>query len=287
MLYELDCANFAKGNGSNRLKMNASSSIAEKEILSEIPKSSNNSNNKVYGPELPSNHDLLSNRNKNISITNTWNGKSYEKEDSSSENEMEVSSSDQEKRSNNTPQKDVNSKSVMSNNSTSYSNLNKLLPSNHVNNKVESSSNSVVPSIQSMTKLVPYDDESNSSEESSSNSPVENNSRLSTAAAVGEWKVTSTTNDIENSMSKSEWSKKKSNSTVNELLKMSHSGYTMSVTSWNGNRAQLESEVINEKKEERKRCYIDDEDQGRTKHVKTVNNHFKSNPGYNPIQVSI
>lgn len=85
------------------------------------------------------------------------------------------------------------------------------------------------------------------------------------------------------------WDKKKSEtdkSTVNELLRMSHTGYGAPVSSWNGTRAQLDKEVNNERREERKRALSDNSDQGRVKHQK-INSHgaYKSNPGYNPIQV--
>lgn len=85
------------------------------------------------------------------------------------------------------------------------------------------------------------------------------------------------------------WDKKKSDSdrsTVNELLRMSHTGYGAPVSTWNGTRAQLDKEVNNERREERKRALSDNSDQGRVKHQK-LNSHgsYKSNPGYNPIQV--
>lgn len=91
------------------------------------------------------------------------------------------------------------------------------------------------------------------------------------------------------------WEKKKTptpqttssgqNNTVNELFKMSHGGYSAPVSTWNGTRSQLDKEVNNERREERKRTLApDSSDQGRAKHIKTSSS-FKSNPGYNPIQV--
>nr|CAI5854430.1 unnamed protein product [Callosobruchus analis] len=76
--------------------------------------------------------------------------------------------------------------------------------------------------------------------------------------------------------------------TVSELFKMSHSGYSAPVTSWNGTRSQLDREIHEERREERKRSLADSShDQNlKAKHQKTnnYNNHYKSNPGYNPIQ---
>lgn len=121
-----------------------------------------------------------------------------------------------------------------------------------------------------LTKLVPYEtDDSSCSEESTH----DNEYRVSTKAAVGEWKVTSTE------------SHKKQDGTINELFKMSHSGYSAPVASWNGTKAQLTKEISNERREERKRSFSDSLDQGKVKHQKTNNNSpFKSNPGYNPVQ---
>lgn len=137
--------------------------------------------------------------------------------------------------------------------------------------------------------MVPYDDESSSSDDVS---VEEVDSRISTKAAGGEWKVTSTTDTIDSSSpdSKNNWNKKNSakekSSTVTELLKMSHSGYGAPVNSWNGSRAQMEKDIISERREDRKRTLADNADQGRVKHVKLNSNNFKANAGYNPIQVS-
>lgn len=114
---------------------------------------------------------------------------------------------------------------------------------------------------------------------------------------LGEWKVTPYTPSNNNNNASQElsaegrsWERKKSETdrgTVNELLRLSHSGYGAPVSTWNGTRAQLDKEVNNERREERKRPLSDNSDQGRAKHPK-LNSHgsYKSNPGYNPIQVS-
>ncbi|KAG8041228.1 hypothetical protein G9C98_002216 [Cotesia typhae] len=77
--------------------------------------------------------------------------------------------------------------------------------------------------------------------------------------------------------------------TVSHLYKMSHRGYgSSSVTTWNGSRTQMDREVDNERREERKRHFnADDEemDRGRTKKVKSHREYeSRSNPGYNPFQ---
>lgn len=89
------------------------------------------------------------------------------------------------------------------------------------------------------------------------------------------------------------WEKKKTErllsdrGTVNELLRMSHSGYGAPVSTWNGTRTQLDKEVSNERREERKRMMMDNGDQGRIKRPKVcMRDSYKSNPGYNPVQVN-
>ncbi|XP_018317211.1 ubiquitin carboxyl-terminal hydrolase 36 isoform X2 [Mycetomoellerius zeteki] len=63
---------------------------------------------------------------------------------------------------------------------------------------------------------------------------------------------------------------------VSHLLKMSHRGYgSSSVMNWNGNRTQLDRDVDNDRREERKRHFnADDEeiDKGRTKKIKDHTN---------------
>lgn len=160
----------------------------------------------------------------------------------------------------------------------------------------------------SITRLVPYDmDDSSNSEDSGLTSSETNK----VSASNGEWKVTSTVEPIicETSsfstcaQATDSWhpsTKKNSSGSINkklenrsngevvrELVKMSHSGYSTSVSTWNGTRALLDKEVANEKREERKRTLVDlanSSDQGRVKHVKTHHDHYKSNPDYNPIQ---
>lgn len=136
-------------------------------------------------------------------------------------------------------------------------------------------------------KLVPYDMDDSSDE--SSHSPAEAEPK----ATAGEWKVTPAHSVAEEPSSEGKsWDKKKApptgdRGTVNELLRMSHSGYGAPVSSWNGTRAQLDKEVGNERRENnRKRPLADGGEQGRVKHQKVNGNgSYKSNPGYNPIQV--
>ncbi|KAK9871516.1 hypothetical protein WA026_012887 [Henosepilachna vigintioctopunctata] len=143
----------------------------------------------------------------------------------------------------------------------------------------------------SVTKLVPYDaDDSSNSEDSS---PLVNTmSEKTTSDTVnGKWNVTTTADrSYEPSSVGKSWTKNKSQSDkiVKELYRMSHNGYSAPVSTWNGTRAHLDKEVINERREERKRSLAeisDSEDHGRTKHIKSHNNYTtKSNPGFNIVQ---
>ncbi|KAL6441917.1 hypothetical protein ACFW04_002356 [Cataglyphis niger] len=80
--------------------------------------------------------------------------------------------------------------------------------------------------------------------------------------------------------------------TVSHLLKMSHRGYgSTSVTNWNGSRTQLDRDVDNDRREERKRHFnADDEemDRGRVKKVKDHSSrrsyNERSNANYNSFQ---
>ncbi|XP_024889248.1 ubiquitin carboxyl-terminal hydrolase 36-like isoform X1 [Temnothorax curvispinosus] len=77
--------------------------------------------------------------------------------------------------------------------------------------------------------------------------------------------------------------------TVSHLMKMSHRGYgSSSVTNWNGNRTQLDRDVDNDRREERKRHFnADDEeiDKGRTKKVKDyTNRRYEDRSSYNSFQ---
>lgn len=144
-----------------------------------------------------------------------------------------------------------------------------------------------------LTKLVPYDmDDSSNCSDESSHSPAEAETCIAPKSTINDWKVTTAAVVAEEPSSEGKsWDRKKvetNRNTVNELLHMSHSGYGAPVSSWNGTRAQLDKEVNNERREERKRALSDNSDQGRTKHAKIVNSNgsCKSNPGYNPIQVS-
>lgn len=66
------------------------------------------------------------------------------------------------------------------------------------------------------------------------------------------------------------------NEVVNQLYQFSHRGYGGPVRSWNGQQTNMDRELSNERREERKRQYEDDcdteMDRGRTKKVKT---HFQ------------
>lgn len=139
--------------------------------------------------------------------------------------------------------------------------------------------------------LVPYESDDTSSSDDSNQSAQEVESRVSTKAAVGDWQVSSSTDiNHEPSSAGKSWDRKKmlaqqnNQNPVNELFKMSHSGYSAPVSSWNGTRSQLDKEVSNERRDDRKRSLADSSDQGRVKHQK-INSNYKSNPGYNPIQV--
>ncbi|CAH1961940.1 unnamed protein product [Acanthoscelides obtectus] len=162
--------------------------------------------------------------------------------------------------------------------------------------------------------LVPYETDETSSSEDSNHSAAEATKWATTKATVGDWQVTSST-DVDHepsSQGRVGWEKNKfpgqtttsssstgsqqgvgsqqsQDNTVSELFKMSHSGYSAPVTTWNGTRSQLDKEVNEERREERKRNLADtSQDQNqKAKHLKTNNynnNHYKSNPGYNPIQ---
>ncbi|XP_014485886.1 PREDICTED: ubiquitin carboxyl-terminal hydrolase 36 isoform X2 [Dinoponera quadriceps] len=77
--------------------------------------------------------------------------------------------------------------------------------------------------------------------------------------------------------------------TVSHLHKMSYRGYgSPSVISWNGSRTQLERDVENDRREERKRHFnVDDEeiDRGRVKKVKDRRSYEnRASMNYNPIQ---
>lgn len=80
--------------------------------------------------------------------------------------------------------------------------------------------------------------------------------------------------------------------TLSHLLKMSNRGYSSSsVTNWNGNRTQLDRDVDNDRREERKRHFNADDDEidkGRTKKIKDHANRRsyeeRSNTSHNSFQ---
>ncbi|XP_001662174.2 ubiquitin carboxyl-terminal hydrolase 36 isoform X1 [Aedes aegypti] len=81
------------------------------------------------------------------------------------------------------------------------------------------------------------------------------------------------------------------NDVVNQLYQFSHRGYGAPVRSWNGQQTNMDRELSNERREDRKRQYEDDcdteMDRGRTKKVKT---HFyhqqqRQQQQHNPFQM--
>ncbi|XP_076272453.1 ubiquitin specific peptidase 36 isoform X1 [Rhynchophorus ferrugineus] len=135
--------------------------------------------------------------------------------------------------------------------------------------------------------LVPYETGDTSGSEDSNHS---DSNRVVTKGTAGEWQVTSSTDVMP--QNSSEWHEKKKNmeissgSVVSELLKMSSTGYSVPVNTWQTVKSQLEKEVSEEKRAERKRSFADSTDQGRVKHSKVSSTYTngKSNPGYNPVQ---
>lgn len=280
MLYELENAPFAQKstmNGtsnSSKLKLNQSPQ-QDREKTFHTVQINGNTCNKPYGPELPPKLDRQNGNSSHI------NGNKYQTNDTNkTPPHIKLNGVVKDEKNTHVTQR------TSTTNITPKVLLHKInIKENGTTNENNTTTTNVSSSTNPITKLVPYDDESSSSDsESSSRSPEETNSRVSTKAAIGEWKVTSTSD----MPSLDENTTKKNEKIVSELLKMSHGGYSAPVTSWNGTRATLEKEIANEKREDRKRTLSDDtEQQGRVKHIKTNNNeNFKSNPGYNPIQVS-
>lgn len=147
-----------------------------------------------------------------------------------------------------------------------------------------------------LTKLVPYEVNDSSSSSSSEDSPPasnqwnnSSNNTISTKATVGTWQVSPTHNKVIGPSLHGQTGWKGRSEPVNELIRMSHEGYTAPVSTWNGNRAQLDRQIANERREERKRCMMDNSDRGRIKHARGNNSiSFQySAPGYNPFQVYI
>ncbi|RZC32168.1 ubiquitin carboxyl-terminal hydrolase 36, partial [Asbolus verrucosus] len=306
MLYELESSPFTQ----------KSSSTANNKIKSPISPELGSSNNtskttvngigftsdKVYGPELPP--DRVEKKVNGTTATPVTNGngngndnhfESSGTSDSESENAHGRKSSQKENKPVPTSQLPPKKTSLSTNNDVktpkpplSQKLQNRTLSSTqNVTNNAATQINSSESSVKHKetvlqplpTKLVPYETDDSSCSDESNQSPHELEYRVSTKAAVGEWKVTST----EPTSQSKNWTEKKQDGTVNELFKMSHSGYSAPVSSWNGTRAQLDKQISAERREDRKRSFMDSSDQGKVKHQK-MNNSYKSNPGYNPVQ---
>lgn len=321
MLYELESAPFAQKPSTvttNKLKTlpsNPSSSSTsscstqvnnnnnkEQTFLNNNIKQNGITSGKVYGPELPAsmNGGVVVNGNGRNDSSSSSSSSESDTETVKSETERVLPAPSMPLLTSKIPEKpsaprdDINTKSPPV-----------LKPQNRPSSS-SFKSTTTAASAPVLTKLVPYemDDSSNCSDESSCSRAETDTTRITTkAATVGEWKVTAfipsstatttttTTQETQSSEGGKSWERKKSenSTTVGELMRMSHSGYGAPVSTWNGTRAQLDKEVNNERREERKRALCDNsEPQGRgPKHPKLNNSHgsYKSNPGYNPIQV--
>lgn len=315
MLYELESPPYTQKPATattNKIKIsplletshtsntNTNNISAPKTVLNGIGFTSN----KVYGPELPPDR-IEKTENGNVSSTNgdgKHNSPSNSSEsDSDIENVITVPSN---KKTSLVKEMDISSTSHEIQTSVSTSHHNKAhtpLSSPNISTSISSLSSpdstpkkdKDVPNTNpQLTKsLVPYESDDTSCSDDSNQSPNEIESRVSTEAAVGEWQVTSSTDiNQEPSSEGGSWEKKKPSQPLNgqnavsDLFKMSHSGYSAPISSWNGTRSQLDKEINNERREDRKRALVDSSDQGRVKHPKLSSN-YKSNPGYNPIQV--
>nr|XP_022901979.1 ubiquitin carboxyl-terminal hydrolase 36 [Onthophagus taurus] len=321
ILYELECPPFPqKANGLTTVASKTASSTTNNTSTSSSvsldtispshptkPHINGNTSNKVYGPELPpekqkqlEKQEKVSQSSQNGAVSSSANGNSalhssdsLELSSSDSDNESERKDTKQEKRE--TTQKTNNQCDNMSKSSKLVKNPVVESSPNQVTKEAKYSSNnselvmassvsSSTSSSQSVKKLVPYDDD----ESTTSSEDVQENSRICTKATGRDWKVTSTSEEVLSEGSSS-WEKKNTNnrSTVNELLKMSHDGYSAPVNSWNGTRSTMDKEVkknfYERREEDRKRSLNDSMDQGRTKYVKNSNGD-KVNPGYNRVQ---
>lgn len=280
MLYELESAPYAQKSSTitaNKLKTLPNNTTTSTQI-NPIKSSNGITSDKVYGPELPP-----ASMNGNGIITNGKNDSSS----SSSESETET-----------TVKRLLPAPSMPSISKIPSPVHEKSPPVLKPQNRPSSSTfKAATTTTTPVTKLVPYemDDSSNCSDESNSSE-----TRIKPKATISEWKVTtftpttttstSTSTQQEPSSEGRSWERKKSENTVGELMRMSHSGYGAPVSTWNGTRAQLDKEVNNERREERKRTLTDSsseqqQQQSRAKHPKL--NNYKSNPGYNPIQVIV
>lgn len=274
-------------NGKNKYPESSSSSESDSEIAE---KSSQDDNNKAASSTLAK---------RNTPTNDDGNSKSCPAKLPTSNGSLGMPSTNHSGSSNNSEDEDKKTRSPVSKHQhsaplMSMPSLNNSLSQSHEANKEIAKGDYKVATTAQITKLVPYDmDDSSNCSDESSHSPAEAESHVTPKATAGDWKVTDANNiaDEPSSEGKS-WNKKKvqgDRSTVNELLRMSHSGYGAPVSSWNGTRAQLDKEVNNERRENnRKRPPSDLSDQGRNKHQKmNTNGSYKSNPGYNPIQVSV
>lgn len=160
---------------------------------------------------------------------------------------------------------------------------------------------------KNVTKLVPYDvDDSSSSTDDQPINPhhTSQNTLPSTSLSnetlrsqivtkAGAWRVSPTNNSFKGPSLEGQagWNRRQRES-VSELMHMSHEGYSVPVSTWNGTRAVLDREINNERREDRKRTMNDSNpDKIKAKQAKHNNNSYpgnkSSNPGYNPFQVSI
>ncbi|XP_071579598.1 ubiquitin carboxyl-terminal hydrolase 36 isoform X2 [Temnothorax nylanderi] len=103
------------------------------------------------------------------------------------------------------------------------------------------------------------------------------------------WSHSETSNSTPSAAAVRDFNGTNRSDTVSHLLKMSHRGYgSSSVTNWNGNRTQLDRDVDNDRREERKRHFNADDDEidkGRTKKVKDyTNRRYEDRSSYNSFQ---
>lgn len=108
------------------------------------------------------------------------------------------------------------------------------------------------------------------------NSTVKNNTfKFNSKYSVNNKKTT--TNSNENGLN-----------TVSQLLKMGHRGYGANIQSWNGGKSIIQKEVLEDKREERKRIKEDEleneMDRGRIKKIKLHGLTGADNPGFNQFQ---
>ncbi|EFA00157.1 ubiquitin carboxyl-terminal hydrolase 36 [Tribolium castaneum] len=290
MLYELESSPFTKSNNGTNNKIKPPLS-PEANTSNNTSKASLNgigfTSDKVYGPELPP--DRVEKKINGVNPTPVTNGNGNHSESSGtsdSEPENPQKSPQKENKPVATPplppkksmpsinnEETAKSPLMQKNRTLSPRNTNSTTPISSTNAEKKGSFQPVT------TKLVPYETDDSSCSDESNQSPQDVEYRVSTKAAVGDWKVTST----EPTTQSKSWGEKKQDGTVSELFKMSHSGYSAPVSSWNGTRSQLDKEISNERREDRKRALSDNSDQGKVKHQK-LNNSYKSNPGYNPVQ---